>query len=58
MSEKETIRLNFIVPIKEHIMIKKECVESRSAMKDFLRELVLLGYMAYLKKKQAKEEDV
>lgn len=40
---KDTVRVSFDMPMKEHIRIKTECVKSRIAMKDFLHELVLIG---------------
>ena len=40
---KDYIRLSFDVPVEEHTEIKTECVKNRKAMKDFLRQLVLIG---------------
>ncbi len=52
---KDTVRLSFDVPVEEHIKYKTESVKSRTPIKDFLHNLVILGMEEY-KKKQFQDQ--
>lgn len=51
---KNSVRLSFDVPVKEHIFIKTESVRAQVPMKDFLHELLLIG-LKELKEKNLME---
>jgi len=46
---KETVRISFDVPVEEHILYKTECVKSRTPIKDFMHNLVIIGMNEYRK---------
>jgi hypothetical protein len=52
---KDTVRLSFDVPAEEHILYKTESVKSRTPIKDFLHNLVILGMEEY-KRRQFEEK--
>lgn len=44
MDKQKDVRVSFNMPADEHIMIKTECVKTRIPMKDYLHELVRIGW--------------
>lgn len=48
---KDTVRISFDVSVKEHILYKTECVQSRIPIKDFIHNLVVMGMKEYKKAK-------
>lgn len=48
---KETVRISFDIPTREHILYKTECVKSQIPIKNFMHHLVMLGMKEYTKAK-------